>query len=70
MYDPYKNIWTKPVIYWCIYVKMVLRWSRQSNSTMETTVYTGFWVQFVYKHVFDENGCFYNYGPAGHKSGS
>ena len=37
---------------------------------MAITVFTGFWVQFVHKHVFDENCCFYNYGPVGHKSGS
>ena len=42
----------------------------QASSTMDITIFTGFWVQFVNKHVFDENSCFHNNGPVGHKSGS
>ena len=39
----------------------------QSHATIEIIVFSGFLMQSIQRHIFDENGCSYNYGPTGLK---
>ena len=42
-------------------------WIGKRHSIIEIILFTGFWVQSIHRHVFDENGCSYNYGAHGLK---